>query len=86
MYSPLVRKGGIVAFHDIVAHDLKDGCEVDKFWNEVKVGYRNVEIVERQNQKCARIGVLYLFLVLINFIPDRKRKLCDIYSNVLGFR
>ncbi len=59
MYSPLVRKGGIVAFHDIVAHDLKDGCEVDKFWNEVKVGYRNVEIVERQNQKCAGIGVLY---------------------------
>jgi predicted O-methyltransferase YrrM len=59
MYSPLVRKGGIVALHDIVIHDPKTGCEVDRFWNEVKLGHRNVEIVEKLDQKSAGIGVLY---------------------------
>lgn len=60
MYSPLVRKGGIVAFHDIVTHDPTVGCEVDRFWNEVKQSYCYSEIVESQNQKWAGIGVLYL--------------------------
>jgi predicted O-methyltransferase YrrM len=59
MYSPLVRKGGIVAFHDIVTHDPKVGCEVDRFWNEIKQSYRHVEIVEAHSQKWAGIGVLY---------------------------
>ena len=59
MYSPLVRKGGIVAFHDIVTHDPTAGCEVDRFWNEIKQRHRHVEIIEEQNQKWAGIGVLY---------------------------
>jgi cephalosporin hydroxylase len=59
MYSPLVRKGGIVAFHDIVMHDASSGCEVDKFWGEIKLGYHHVEIIENQHQKWAGIGVLY---------------------------
>jgi cephalosporin hydroxylase len=59
MYSPLVRKGGIVVFHDIVAHDPTSGCEVDKFWNEIKKVHNHIEIIEEQNQKCAGIGVLY---------------------------
>ena len=33
MYSPLVRKGGIIAFHDIVPSGYP---KVYKFWNEVK--------------------------------------------------
>ncbi|MEM4489080.1 MAG: class I SAM-dependent methyltransferase [Desulfurococcaceae archaeon] len=28
MYSPLVEKGGMIAFHDIVEHPPKTGCEV----------------------------------------------------------
>jgi cephalosporin hydroxylase len=60
MYSPLVKKGGMVAFHDIVTHDQSSGCEVDKFWNEIKLSYRHVEIIENQNQKWAGIGILYL--------------------------
>ena len=59
MYSPLVRKGGMVVFHDIATHDPKVGCEVDKFWNEIKQSYIHEEIVEDQNQKWAGIGVLY---------------------------
>jgi len=59
MYSPLVRKGGIVAFHDIVTHDPTEGCAVDRFWNRIKQSHRNVEIVEERNQKWAGIGVLH---------------------------
>ena len=60
MYSPLVRKGGIVAFHDIVKHDPSSGCEVEKFWSEIKSSYKHIEFIENQNQKWAGIGVLFL--------------------------
>lgn len=30
---PLVRKGGIVAFHDIVMYPPETGCEISRFWN-----------------------------------------------------
>ncbi len=56
MYSPRVRKGGLVAFHDIATHDHTSGCEEDKFWNEIKPSYRNLEIIEKQDQKWAEIG------------------------------
>ena len=59
MYSPLVKKGGIVAVHDIVKHDPSSGCEVDRFWNEIKPNYRHIEIIEKRDQKWAGIGVLY---------------------------
>src|SRR5579863_3385188 len=35
MYSPLVRKGGVVAFHDIVTHPPEADCHVNEFWQEV---------------------------------------------------
>lgn len=60
MYSPLVRKGGIIAFHDICPHPPETKCEVSRFWNEVKRRYRYLEIVEDWNQKWAGIGVLYV--------------------------
>ncbi|MCS7366302.1 MAG: class I SAM-dependent methyltransferase [archaeon YNP-WB-062] len=46
MYSPLVRGGGIIAFHDIVQHPPETGCEVSGFWNEIKLRYKYREIVE----------------------------------------
>lgn len=60
MYSPLVRAGGVVAFHDIAEHPPEVGCEVDRFWNEVKTQYRHEEIIENKKQGWAGIGVLYL--------------------------
>jgi predicted O-methyltransferase YrrM len=60
MYSSLVRSGGIIAFHDIVIHPPQTGCEVSKFWNEIKNSYKYVEIVKDWNQKWAGIGVLYV--------------------------
>lgn len=44
MYSPLVRSGGIVVFHDIVPHDFV-GCDVDIFWNELKGDYKHEEFI-----------------------------------------
>jgi cephalosporin hydroxylase len=35
MYAPLVRRGGIVAVHDIVTHPVASGCEVDRFWRSL---------------------------------------------------
>ena len=60
MYSPLMREGGIVAFHDICPHPPETRCEVSKFWNEIRHKYRHREIVSDWNQKWAGIGVLYV--------------------------
>jgi predicted O-methyltransferase YrrM len=59
-YSPLVRPGGIVAFHDIAEHPKETGCDVSRFWNEVKTSYRHEEIIENREQGWAGIGVLYI--------------------------
>lgn len=34
-YSPFVRSGGIIAFHDICEHAPETGCEVKRFWDEL---------------------------------------------------
>jgi predicted O-methyltransferase YrrM len=44
MYSPLVRKGGTVAFHDIAPG--QPGCEVPRFWGEIKDQYLSREIID----------------------------------------
>jgi hypothetical protein len=38
--------GGIINLHDIVPHPPYAGCEVNKFWNEIKHSYRRQEIVK----------------------------------------
>ena len=46
MYSPLVRKGGIIAFHDIVNNDpSRLDIEVPKFFNEIKGNYLYKEFI-----------------------------------------
>lgn len=32
LYSPLVRKGGFVALHDVTVHDPSTGCQVHVLW------------------------------------------------------
>ncbi|SRR6266576_1954666 len=59
MYSPLVRSGGIVAFHDIAKHPPAMECEVDRFWNEIKRKHRHEEIIKDSSQGWAGIGILY---------------------------
>jgi cephalosporin hydroxylase len=46
LYSPLVAVDGLIAFHDIVPHATETGCEVDRFWNEVRQGQQHLEIVD----------------------------------------
>lgn len=58
MYSPLVKKGGIIAFHDIVDHPIESKCEVSKFWNEIKNNYEYKEIIENWDQKKCGIGLI----------------------------
>jgi cephalosporin hydroxylase len=60
MYSPLVKKDEIIAFHDIVPHPPEIGCEVSRFWNEIKHSYRYYEIVKDWNQGWAGIGILHM--------------------------
>lgn len=57
MYAPLVRSGGIVAFHDIVVHHPETQCEVRKFWHEIKQRYRHREIIEDRKLAPAPIAL-----------------------------
>jgi len=46
MYSPLVKKRGIIAFHDIVNEDpSREDIKVPYFWYEIKKKYSYKEIV-----------------------------------------
>ena len=60
MYAKLVRRGGIVALHDIVPHPPETGCEVNKFWEEIKDKYHCLEIVKNWTQEWGGIGVIYV--------------------------
>jgi len=59
MYSNLVKKGGIIAFHDIVEHSSEGGCQVNKFWDEIKNNYQTLEIIQDKSQKWAGIGIIF---------------------------
>lgn len=58
LYSPLVRKGGSIAFHDIVPHSKKLNCGVDKLWSKLKKNYQNITFVENWKQGVCGIGVI----------------------------
>lgn len=59
-FSPLVRQGGLIVFHDIAKHNLPESaCGVDRFWSEVKTCYPYLEIIEDIHQEGAGIGVLF---------------------------
>lgn len=57
LYSPLVRPGGMIAFHDIVPGPNSGG--VPKLWSELKEGSRrSEEIVENWKQGGYGIGTI----------------------------
>lgn len=60
LFSPLVRPGGIIAFHDILPHPVESGCEVDRFWGEVKEHFQHEELIHDAAQGWAGIGVLFV--------------------------
>lgn len=60
LFGPLVRKGGLIAFHDIAEHPPETGCEVSRFWSQVKSQYRHAEFFADPRQGWAGIGLLYV--------------------------
>lgn len=59
MYTPLVKKKGIVALHDI-AYSPPEISEVYKFWDEIKKNYEYKEFVEKRDKKGYGIGIIRL--------------------------
>ena len=64
LYNSLVRPGGVVVLHDIVRHRPETGSEVDRFWREIRNGYRWREFVDPEGDSgwgpWGGIGVLLL--------------------------
>ncbi len=60
MYGPMVRKGGVIAFHDIVDGPSDAVGGVPRFWREIKSNCRHAEIVRDPKQGGYGIGVLYV--------------------------
>ena len=61
LYSDLINKGGIICFHDIwdTEEHHRQGCYVDKFWNEIKENYRYDEL-GKEIKTWGGIGILYV--------------------------
>lgn len=45
MYGPLVRPGGLIGFHDIVARPDQPDIEVPRYWEELKAMHPTEEII-----------------------------------------
>jgi predicted O-methyltransferase YrrM len=63
LFSPLVRDGGWVAFHDIMPNPAWTDWGIPALWQELKARYETVEFVSAENRRGTRgmgIGVLRL--------------------------
>lgn len=62
LYLPLVRQGGIIAFHDILPRKDNQEVQVYKFWDEIKLQYRHHEIIADTGQFANFIGIGIIWL------------------------
>ena len=60
MYSKLVNKDGIIAFHDIFPGVLESVGGVPRFWNEIRSNFRHLELIKNREQAGCGIGIVYL--------------------------
>lgn len=60
LYSKLLNKNGIIAFHDIVNGTIENVGGVPKFWSEIKEKNKHIEFVESWDQGGFGIGVVFL--------------------------
>lgn len=60
MYAPLVRKGGLIAMHDIVDGLPEYVGGVPQFWREVRQQYRHREIINDPSQGGYGLGIIYV--------------------------
>lgn len=61
LYAPMVKKGGIVAFHDILPRPDLPEIQVCRFWDEIKSQFDSEEIIgpEWTGRKIG-IGILHM--------------------------
>lgn len=60
MYSPLVKKGGVIAFHDIAPKGIPDLTGgVPKFWKEIKSNFKTKELIKDLEQTAYGIGIIF---------------------------
>lgn len=55
-YAPLVRRGGLIAFHDILPRPDVPEIQVDRFWGELRDRYDTSEIIGPE-ESGRRIGI-----------------------------
>ncbi len=60
MYSPLVRSGGIIAFHDILEKQPIPGNQVFYFWDNIKKSTKTEEFVKDYSQTGYGIGIIHV--------------------------
>ena len=60
-YGPLVRPGGVIAFHDILPRPDLPTIQVDRFWNEIRGQYESVELIGPQDSG-RKIGIGFIRL------------------------
>ena len=60
MYSPLVRKGGLIAFHDIVEKQPTPMNQVFYFWEKLKPTVKYEEFVNDHKQTGFGIGLVHV--------------------------
>lgn len=56
-YAPLVRPGGLVAFHDILPQPASPDTQVHRFWRELREHYAGQELVGRGEGPYGSIGI-----------------------------
>ena len=58
MYNLLVKKEGIIAFHDIIPGPIENVGGVPELWKEIKNNFRIQEIVKDRQQGGCGIGII----------------------------
>lgn len=51
MYRPLVRDGGLIAFHDILPHPGYPDCQVDEVWSGIRQNHLTVEFIDQTEER-----------------------------------
>jgi predicted O-methyltransferase YrrM len=57
-YAPLVRPGGLIAFHDVATVAPEIGVGVPQFWQEVKARHEHEEFVEQGEGVAMGVGLI----------------------------
>lgn len=63
LYSPLVKRNGLIVFHDILFHPKVRACRVDRLWSQIRKNHKRREILDKDDDRgwgqWGGIGVIY---------------------------